>query len=57
MKPKLGYIGPGLMGKPMVLRLLAAGHGAAFEALAPALSSTAVRIPAGVTCPGSLDQS
>ena len=23
---KLGYIGIGLMGKPMVLRLLAAGH-------------------------------
>jgi 3-hydroxyisobutyrate dehydrogenase len=25
-KPKLGYIGIGLMGRPMVLRLLAAGH-------------------------------
>ena len=26
MKRKLGYVGVGLMGKPMVLRLLAAGH-------------------------------
>jgi len=25
-KPKLGYIGLGLMGKPMTLRLLAAGY-------------------------------
>ena len=25
-QPKLGYIGVGLMGKPMVLRLLAAGY-------------------------------
>jgi 3-hydroxyisobutyrate dehydrogenase len=26
VKPKLGYIGIGLMGKPMTLRLLAAGY-------------------------------
>ena len=28
-KPKLGYIGLGLMGRPMVLRLLAAGYAVA----------------------------
>jgi len=44
---KLGYIGTGLMGRPMVLRLLAAGHEVAVwnrsrEKLAPVLAKGAV---------------
>ena len=52
---KLGYIGVGLMGKPMVLRLLAAGHGVTVwnrsrEKLAPVVKkgATAAASPADV---------
>lgn len=54
-QPRLGYIGIGLMGRPMTLRLLAAGHKVAVwsrsrDKLAPVVEkgATAVDSPAAV---------